>query len=171
MACCFWARRLKRLDLPTFGRPIRASLIRGLPFSSRFTLLSSVASSFGLTSRVWKIACLRLLTPKPVVAEVRCILSSLIPNLRYSKLSRDSLRSDLFKTRKTGFLERRAERAMSRSRKSGYLVESTVKRMRSATSMASSIWSWMEASKSSSGFFRPAVSIRVKQLSMVAITL
>lgn len=43
--------------------------------------------------------------------------------------------------------------------------------MRSAESMASSIWSWMPASKSSVGSLRPAVSMRRKRLSMRAMTL
>ena len=47
---------------------------------------------------------------------------------------------------------------------------SSVTRMRSAVSMASSICSWILASKSSDGFLRPAVSIKMKALSMVAVT-
>lgn len=37
--------------------------------------------------------------------------------------------------------------------------------------MASVIWSWIPASKSSSGFLRPAVSISKKRSSMRAMTL
>ena len=37
--------------------------------------------------------------------------------------------------------------------------------------MASWIWSWIEASKESSGFFRPAVSTRRKRSSILAETL
>ena len=139
MACCFWPSRLKRLDFPTFGRPMRANLIKGLPFSSRLILDSSAVSALGVIFSSSKIWCLRAEIPKPVVAEVLKISVSLIPNLRYSKGSRDSLRSDLLRIRKTGFFDFSAEREISRSRKSGYLVESTVTRMRSATSMASSI--------------------------------
>lgn len=60
---------------------------------------------------------------------------------------------------------------MDLSRKSGYLVESMTKKIRSADSTASWIWSWMVASKSSEGSLSPAVSIKMKRLSMVAITL
>ena len=37
--------------------------------------------------------------------------------------------------------------------------------------MASAIWSWMEASKSSEGSLRPAVSIKIKDSSILATTL
>ena len=38
-ACCFWPRELKRLDLPTLGRPIRASF-KSLLASLRYLSLS-----------------------------------------------------------------------------------------------------------------------------------
>ncbi len=44
-------------------------------------------------------------------------------------------------------------------------------RIKSAESIASAIWSWIPASKSSVGSFRPAVSIIRKRSSMRAMTL
>ena len=62
-----------------------------------------------------------------------------MPNLKNSKFSKESLRSDLLRMRKTGFLDFQADLTIVWSRKSGYLVESTTKRIKSDTVMASSI--------------------------------
>ncbi len=117
------------------------------------------------------MADLRSLIPWPVVAEIRKVSSGLIPRRRNSDSGSESPRSDLFRRSKTGFFDLRADLAMFLSLSSGYFELSRVRRMRSALSMASAIWSWIPASKSSSGSFSPAVSIKRKRSSMRAITL
>lgn len=109
--------------------------------------------------------------PRPVVAEMRKVCSGLMPRRRNSSSGKDSPRSDLLSKRKTGFFDFKAFFAMSLSFWSGYLLESSVIRISSAESIASVIWSWIPASKSSSGSFSPAVSINKKRLSIRAMTL
>ena len=161
IACCFWPRLLKRLDLPTFGRPMRAS------FRAGFEGFSDTTEPTEFSSSLSKI-CFNSAIPCPVVAEVRKMYSSGMPRARNSLVSSASPRSYLFKIKKTDFLERRAERAIWRSRSSKYFVESTTMQIMVAESMASSICSLMEASKSSSGFFNPAVSTKRNRLSILA---
>lgn len=123
---------LKRLDLPTLGRPMRASLsVDGV---------YSVVSLWGV-SKLFKIADLRSLIPCPVVAEIRKVWSGLMPRCRNSAPSRLSPRSDLLSRRRTGLRDLRAFLAMSLSLSSGYLELSRASRMRSALSIASEIWS------------------------------
>ena len=98
--------------------------------------------------------------PWPVVAEVRKVCSGLIPRRRNSWSGSDSPRSLLLSNKMTGLLDFRAVLAMFLSFWSGYFEESKASRIRSAVSTASAIWSWMPASKSSSGSFKPAVSMR-----------
>lgn len=99
------------------------------------------------------------------------MFSGAIPSARNSSIGSDSPRSHLFKTRKTGLSERKASLAILRSRWSKYFDESRVTKITSADSMASWICSWMDASKSSLGSLSPAVSTRMKELSIVAMTL
>lgn len=117
------------------------------------------------------MADLRSLIPWPVVAETRKVSAGLTPRRRNSASESESPRSDLLSRRRTGFLDLRADLAMFLSLSSGYFELSRVRRIRSAESMASAIWFWMLASKSSSGSFKPAVSMRRKRSSMRAITL
>ena len=118
-----------------------------------------------------KIALFSSRMPAPVVAETRKVAAGLTPRRRNSVSGRLSPRSDLFKISKTGLRERKASLAICLSRSSGYLLESKVNKITSALSMASAIWSWMPASKSSLGSLRPAVSINKKRSSMRAMTL
>lgn len=117
------------------------------------------------------MADLRSLIPWPVVAETWKVSAGLMPRRTNSDSGRASPRSDLLRRRRTGFFDFRADLAMFLSLSSGYLELSSVRRIRSAVSMASAIWSWMPASKSSLGSFSPAVSIRRKRSSMRATTL
>lgn len=117
------------------------------------------------------MADFKSLIPCPVVAETRKVSVGLIPRRRNSVSDSDSPRSDLLSKRRTGFFDLRADLAIFLSLSSGYFELSRVSRMRSAESMASAIWFWMLASKSSSGFFKPAVSIRRKRSSIRAMTL
>ena len=105
------------------------------------------------------------------MAEVRKVLSGLMPRERNSEFSRDEPRSDLLSRRKTGFLDFRAIFAIRLSFSEGKSEESRVKRIKSAESIASVIWAWMEDSKSSSGFLRPAVSTKRKVSSIFTETL
>lgn len=122
-------------------------------------------------SRLLKIAFLRSLIPWPVVAETRRVCSGLIPRRKNSSFGRLSPRSDLFKINSTGLRDLRAFLAICLSLSSGYLELSSVSRITSALSIASAIWSWMPASKSSFGSLRPAVSMSKNWLSMRAMTL
>ena len=131
-ACCFFARLLNRDDLPTLGRPIRAILRGG-------SLVASPAAMLPLVPSLLKIADFNSLIPSPVVAEVRKMLFSSTPRARNSLISSASPLSDLFKTRKIGFLDLRARLAISLSRWSKNLVESRVSKMMSALSIASLI--------------------------------
>ena len=137
MACCFLPRALNRLDLPTFGRPMRA-ILRAL-FSGRGDFDRGAKEPF-LDSSL-KIASFRSAVPAPVVAEVRMMWSSGMPRARKSLMGKASPLSDLFKSKKTGFLERSADLAIFLSWSSKYFVLSTVTRIISADSIASAIWS------------------------------
>ena len=100
MACCFLPRALNRLDLPTFGRPIKA-ILRSLDFSF-VTLFPRIFSTSDFSSAVhW-----------PVVAEVRRMRSSGMPRARKSLTGKASPLSDLFKSKKTGFLDLKADLAI-----------------------------------------------------------
>ena len=144
MACCLPASVLNRLDLPTFGRPIRA------------ILRVSLGSTCFLAGMCWQISLRMSAMPELCSAEVRMI--DLIPRRKNSLSGRLPFRSILLVMRMTGLRLFRAVLATRRSSSLGYLVLSTTTRMTSAASAASVIWSWMLASNSSSAGLRPAVS-------------
>lgn len=69
-ACCFLARELKKLDLPTLGRPMRASLVTGeIEFE---VVVILVPREFSMAWRKDGI-------PSPVVAEVLMVCSGSMP--------------------------------------------------------------------------------------------
>ena len=106
-----------------------------------------------------------------MVAETRKVLSALTPSFRNSSSGSDSFKSHLFRIKNTGFFDFRAFLAISLSLESGYFEESMTTKITSADSIASSICSLIEASKSSVGSFRPAVSTKMKESSIVVDTL
>ena len=106
IACCFSARVLKRLDLPTFGRPMRAIL----------RLLSSVLTGLSLKPSLASSSVIRLrrsLSPWLVVADTRS--GYLMPRLKNSSFGKDSPRSDLLSRSKVGLPDLSAFLAMSLS--------------------------------------------------------
>lgn len=174
--------------MPTLGRPMRAILREqrgetpragandlGLSESEssdeRRTPAPAVGAFVPLFTKIALIAAFKSLIPCPVVAEMRKVWSGLMPRCRNSEASSASPRSDLLSRSKTGFFDLRADLAICLSLSSVYLELSRVRQITSAASIASAIWSWMLASKSSSGSLRPAVSMRIKRLSMRAMTL
>lgn len=100
MACCFFARELKRLDFPTFGRPMR-EIASGSEEEANLFL----SVDFGSSDSIFDF---RTLIPCPVVAEVLKDSAGFIPRERNSSRERDEPRSDLLRTRRTGFLDFRA---------------------------------------------------------------
>ena len=112
MACCFLARELKRLDLPTFGRPMRA-IFKGVSVFFGLSVSSWCERERGENAKSsFRIAFLTSVRPWPVVAEVRKMWVSSMPRARNSLTSRASPWSDLLSSKNTGFLERRADLAM-----------------------------------------------------------
>ena len=95
--------------------------------------------SFPEPLKIASMVDLRSLIPCPVVAETRMVSAGLMPRRRNSLSGSESPRSDLLRSKRTGFFDLRADLAMSLSLSSGYLELSRVKRMRSAESMASAI--------------------------------
>ncbi len=153
--------------MPTLGRPMRAifrggvfrkSLPRGASrrpvvtgvwrSSSPWLRILSEAFSEACLSEapspcdnLLKIAFFKSLIPWSVVAEMRKVSVGLMPRRRNSDSGSESPRSDLLSRRRTGFFDLRADLAMFLSLSSGYFELSRVRRMRSAASMASAIWS------------------------------
>ncbi len=155
--------------MPTLGRPIKAilSAVRDFCDQSLFfsgdtssrLVVTGVRRSFSAVVsessrekscllsksravlKMWLIADLSSLMPCPVVAEMRKVCAGLMPRRRNSSSGRESPRSDLFSRSSTGFLDLRADLAICLSLSSGYLVLSRVRRMSSALSIASVIWS------------------------------
>ena len=75
------------------------------------------------------------------MAETRKVWSDLMPSRRNSSTGKLSPRSDLFSTRKTGLRDLRADLAICLSLSLIYFDESKVRRIKSAASIASAIWS------------------------------
>ena len=158
---------LKRLDLPTLGRPDEGDFRGGVVSVNHFLEARPelpVVTGVWRSSSPWpdppgsvfqaclseapspcdnllKIAFFKSLIPWSVVAEMRKVSVGLMPRRRNSDSGSESPRSDLLSRRRTGFFDLRADLAMFLSLSSGYFELSRVRRMRSAASMASAIWS------------------------------